>query len=260
MSFQFSVSDLTIYMALFVDTNINMEYFYEILKTFLWFVIPIIVLGIICLVVRFFFKIPDFIFRKVLHLIAAGMITFLIVIPIHWWVAEIVMGISILGIVVLLLIFENTEIYKKFFVGKSKHEVLISFLIFAAVVTSLIAFFWGFRGDAQKYCVLIALFSWALGDAAASLFGHLLGKHKVSGKFIEGTKSIEGSIACFIFAFLISFILLMTLIHCTWWLSLIEAALIGAFVSFAELFTKKGLDNLTCPLVAAIILFLFSLI
>ena len=142
MSFQFSVSDLTIYMALFVDTNTNMEYFYEILKTFLWFVIPIIVLGIICLVVRFFFKIPDFIFRKILHLIAAGMITFLVVIPIHWWVAEIVMGISILGIVVLLLIFENTEIYKKFFVGKSKHEVLISFLIFAAVVTSLIAFFW----------------------------------------------------------------------------------------------------------------------
>ena len=250
----------TIIMPLLTNTDANIEYFYEALKTFLWFAVPIIVLGTICLIVRIFAKIPDFIFRKVLHLIAAGMITILIVIPIHWWIAGIVMGISILGIVVLLLIFENTEIYKKFFVGKSKHEVLISFLIFAAVVTSLIAFFWGFRGDPQKYCVLIALFSWALGDAAASLFGHLLGKHKVSGKFIEGTKSIEGSIACFIFAFLISFILLMTLIHCTWWLSLIEAALIGAFVSFAELFTKKGLDNLTCPLVASIILFLFSLI
>ena len=247
-------------LPLLTNTNVEQDYFFEILRTFLWFVVPIIALGIICLLIRFLFKIPDFIFRKVLHLIAAGMITFLIVIPAHWWIAEIVMGISIVGIVVLLLIFQNTNIYQKFFVGKSKYEVLISFLIFAAVVTSLIAFFWGFRGDGHKYYVLIALFSWSLGDAAASLFGHLIGKHKVSGKFIEGNKSIEGSMACFVFAFLISFILLITLIQYTWWLSLIESLLIGIVVSLAELFTKKGLDNLTCPIAASVILFLFSLI
>ena len=250
----------TIVMPLLTNTNLNDDYLFEAIKTFLWFVVPIIVIGTICLLIRIFIKIPDFIFRKVLHLITAGMITILIVIPIHWWIAEIVFGICIIGLVVLLLIFERTSIYQKFFVEKSKHEVLISFLIFALVVTSLIAFFWGFRRDGNKYLVIIAISSWALGDAAAAILGRLIGKHKVSGKMIEGIKSVEGSIACFIFAFIISFVLLMTLMHYVWWLSLLEALSIGIVITFAELFTKKGLDNLTCPIAASIVLFLFSLI
>lgn len=251
---------LTATLVFLTNTNGEENYLYEALKTFLWFVIPIIVLGTICLLIRVFIKIPDFIFRKILHLIAAGMITILIVMPTHWWIAEIVFGICIVGLVILLLIFERTSIYKKFFVEKNKHEVLVSFLFFAFVVASLIAFFWGFRGDINKCLVIIAISSWALGDAAAAILGRLIGKHKVSGKMIEGTKSIEGSVFCFAFAFSISFILLLALMHYVWWLSLLESLLIGILVSLAELFTKKGLDNLTCPIAASIILFLFSLI
>ena len=236
------------------------DYFCEALTTFLWFVIPIIVLGIICILLRVFTKIPDYIFRKILHLIAAGMITILVVIPTHWWVSEIVMGICILGLSILLIIFEHTSAYQKFFIEKYKHEVLFSYLIFSIVVTSLIAFFWGFRGDTNRFLVIVALLSWAFGDASASIVGHLLGKHPLSGKMIEGTKSVEGSIACFIFAFSVSLILLLTLIHYVWWLAILEALAIGVVVSFAELFTKRGLDNFTCPIGAAIILFLFSLI
>ena len=233
---------------------------YEIIKTFLWFVIPIIVLGIICILIRILFKIPDFIFRKILHLIAIGMMTVLVVVPTYWWVPEIILGICALGLIALLLAFEPTPLYKKFFIEKEKHEVLISFLVFFAVVAVIIAFFWGYRGEAYKYMAVIAILAWGLGDAAAAIAGHLIGKHKVSGKLIEGTKSIEGSVACFAFAFLISFVLLMTVIRYTWWLSLIESLVIGVFVSLAELFTKRGFDTLTCPLVASIILFLFSLI
>ena len=57
-----------------------------------------------------------------------------------------------------------------------------------------------------------------------------------------------------------SLILLLTLIHMVWWLAILEALLIGICVSLAELFTKKGMDTITCPIVSAIILFLFSLI
>ena len=236
------------------------SFVYEALITFLWFTIPVIVLGIICIAIRFLTKIPDFIFRKILHLIAMGMIPILVIVPTHWWIAEIVTGICILGLLTLLLIFERTELYKKFFVEKSKHEVLISFLLFFLVVVLLIALFWGYRGDAHRYLVIVAILSWGLGDAAAAIFGRLIGKHQVSGKMIEGTKSIEGSVACFLLAFLISLILIILLMHYVWWLALIESLLIGVAVSFVELFTKKGFDNLTCPLVAALILFLFSLL
>lgn len=242
------------------DLNTDNNYLFEILKTFLWFVIPIIVLGIICILIRVFTKVPDFIFRKILHLIAACMILVLLIVPIHWWVAEIIVGISAIGLTVLLLIFEPTPIYKKFFVEKSKHEVLISFLLFFFVVACLIALFWGYKGYNNRFYVIIAILAWGLGDAAAAIFGQAFGKHKVSGKMIEGIKSIEGSVMCFIFSFIISFILLITLMHIVWWLALLEALLIGVFVSLTELFTKKGLDTITCPLVAALILFLFALI
>ena len=237
-----------------------MEYFYEALLTFCWFVVPIIVLGIICIALRFLCKIPDFIFRKVLHLISALMIVELIVVPIHWWIAEIIIGISLIGLTILLLIFEHTEVYKKFFVEKSKHEVLISFWLFFLVVASLIAFFWGYLGNTNRYYVIIAILSWAFGDAIAAILGRLIGKHKVSGKFIEGEKSIEGSVACFLLAFIVPFILLIALFNYPWWLSLFDALAVGLAVSFMELFTKKGLDNLTCPLTASVVLFLFSLI
>ena len=245
---------------IFTDLNTDNNYLFEILVTFLWFVIPIIVLGIICILIRVFTKVPDFVFRKILHLIAACMIAILLIIPIHWWVAEIIVGISAIGLTVLLLIFEPTPIYKKFFVEKSKHEILISFLLFFLVVACLIALFWGYKGYNNRFYVIIAILAWGLGDAAAAICGRLFGKHKVSGKLIEGTKSIEGSVMCFVFSFTISLILLLTLMYLVWWLALIEALLIGLLVSFAELFTKKGLDNITCPFVAALILFLFSLI
>ena len=235
-------------------------YFFEGLRTFLWFVAPIMVLGTICIVIRIFIKIPDYIFRKVLHLIAIGMIPVLVIIPTHWWISEIILGISTLGITALLLAFEPTKIYQKFFIEKSRHEVLISFLIFFFVVACLVAFFWGYLGNSHKYYIIIAILVWGLGDAAAAICGHAFGKHKISGKLIEGIKSVEGSVACFILTFIISFILLLTMMHYVWWLSLIEALLIGVFTFLTELFTKKGLDNLTCPLAAGIILFLFSLI
>ena len=235
-------------------------YVHEFIKTALWFIVPIIVLAIILITIRIFVSIPDFIFRKMLHMVAISMIMVLIVVPSHWWIPEILMGVCALGIVAILLAFEPTEFYKKLFIEKGKHEVLISFLVFFVVVVSLIAFFWGYRGDNHKFYVGIAILSWGLGDASAAIFGHLIGKHKVSGKLIEGTKSIEGSVACFISAMIISLVLLLTLMHVVWWLAIIESLVIGIVVSLAELFTKKGLDTLTCPLCAGLVLFLFSLI
>ena len=237
----------------------GVTYLEEGVKTFLWFFIPVLVLTIILIPIRIFVKIPDFIYRKILHITAIGMTSVLVIIPTHWWISEIVLLICSLGIIFVLIIFETTKFYKELFIEKGNHEVLISITLFFLVIASLIAFFFGFRGDNNKYYVIIALAAWGLGDAFASIIGHLIGKHKVSGKFIEGVKSIEGTIAGFIFSFIISFILLIVLMHSIWWLAVLESLVIGIAVSLVELFTKKGLDNITCPIAAAIILFLFSL-
>ena len=235
-------------------------YFDEGIKTFIWFTGLTALLTIIFIPIRFFIKIPDYIFRKILHITAISMMSILIIIPTQWWISEIILGIITVGIITVLLIFESLKYYQDLFIEKGKHEILLSILMFFVLSAVLIAFFFGYRGNEHKYYVIIALLSWGLGDAAASVFGHLLGKHKVSGKFIEGIKSIEGSVACFLFAFVISLILLIVLMHYILWLALLESILIGVVVSLSELFTKKGMDNLTCPIAASIILFLFSLI
>ena len=235
-----------------------MEYFLEILKVGLWTVLPILLILFSLFFLKRFIDIPDYLSRKLLHLTASLMVIPVVIIPSTWWVAEISVACLLAGVVIILLIGEGYEFYQKFFVEKYKHEVIISFVIYFLVMASLIVFFWLYRES--KYFVIMAILAWSLGDAAASIFGHLCGRNTLSGKLIEGTKSIEGSVACLVFAFAVPFIMLLAVYQYVWWLALLSALSTALGVTIAELFTKKGLDNLSCPLIAALVLFLFSLI
>ena len=236
-----------------------MDIFLEILKTGLWTALPIFLILFSLFFLKRFVDIPDYISRKILHITASLMVIPVILIPSSWWVSEITVACLLVGVITILFIVERYEFYQKFFVEKYKHEVMISFVIYFFVLASLIAFYWLYRGEENKYFVIMAILAWSLGDGAASIFGHLAGRHELSGKLIEGRKSIEGSIACVVFAFAVPFIMLLTIYQYVWWLALLSALSTALGVAVAELFTKKGLDNLTCPLVAGIILFLSCL-
>ena len=235
-----------------------MEYFFEILKVGLWTTLPILLILFSLFFLKRFVNIPDYLSRKLLHLTASLMVIPVIIIPSTWWIAEISVACLLVGVIIILFIIERFAFYQEFFIEKYKHEVIISFVIYFLVMASLIAFFWLYRDS--KYFVIMAILAWSLGDAAASTFGHLCGRNTLSGKLIEGTKSVEGSVACFVFAFAVPFIMLLVVYQYVWWLALLSALSTALGVTLAELFTKKGLDNLTCPLMAGIILFLFSLI
>ena len=235
-----------------------MDIFLEILKTGLWIVLPILLILFSLFFLKRFVDIPDYLSRKILHVVASLVVIPVIIIPSSWWVSEIVVACLLVGVITILLTVERYAFYQKFFIEKYKHEVIISFVIYFLVMASLIAFFWLYRDN--KYFVIMAILAWSLGDAAASIFGHICGRHTLSGELIEGTKSVEGSIACLVFAFAVPFIMLFTVYQYVWWLALLSALSTALGVTLAELFTKKGLDNLTCPLMAGIILFLFSLI
>ena len=234
-----------------------MDIFLEILKTGLWITLPILLILFCLFFLKRFIDIPDYLSRKILHVVASLMVIPVIIIPSSWWVSEICVACLLIGVIAILFIAEKFEFYQKFFIEKYKHEVIISFIIYFLVMASLIAFFWLYRDS--KYYVIMAIIAWSLGDAAASIFGHLCGRHTLSGRLIEGDKSIEGSIACLVFAFAVPFIILFIVYHYVWWFALLAALATALGVTLAELFTKKGLDNLTCPLMAGIILFLFSL-
>ena len=106
---------------------------------------------------------------------------------------------------------------------------------------------------ASTYIGAIGILIMGYGDGLAAVIGKKYGKHPLAFG-----KSFEGSITMFIVSFLVTFTILVR------YGSLASAVLVGLGVAIAgtviELFTPKGLDNLTVPLGTAILAFILLLI
>ena len=81
--------------------------------------------------------------------------------------------------------------------------MLLVFGMFAAVVTLC----WGILGE--RMIAICAIYAWGFGDAFAAVIGKRFGKHKISGRHIEGKKSVEGSVSMFVVSFLSVLLLLL---------------------------------------------------
>jgi len=96
----------------------------------------------------------------------------------------------------------------------------------------------------QPYIGGLGILILGYGDGFAAVIGKKFGKHKL----LFG-KSVEGSLAMFVASFVVSMILLSIEGVSLW----IPIAFIIALISTAiELFTPKGLDNLSVPLLASL--------
>ncbi|NMB95501.1 MAG: phosphatidate cytidylyltransferase, partial [Clostridiaceae bacterium] len=101
------------------------------------------------------------------------------------------------------------------------------------------------------YLVIASVLAWGLGDAAAALVGKRFGRHFIVGKLIEGRKSLEGTLAMFAVSF-VSVIVVLIAYGAVKWYGYAPIAIITAAVcAVVELYTKNGMDTLTCPLAAA---------
>ena len=176
-----------------------------------------------------------------------------------WWIAVAVEVLFLLLVIVVLKIFENFSFYKKLFVEKGKHEVIFSFVGLFGLMTALIAIFWGIFGEEYLYIAVGAIMAWGPGDAVAAIVGKQKGKHKLQGKYIEGTKSLEGSIGMAITAFVCLLPVLLFMSALPWYVSVIFAFVIAPVASLTELFTKGGWDTVTVPAVVSLALCLSML-
>lgn len=106
---------------------------------------------------------------------------------------------------------------------------------------------------ASPYIGAIGILIMGYGDGLAAVIGKKYGKHPLAFG-----KSVEGSLTMFIVSFIVTFVILIR------YGSLASALLVGLGVAiaatFIELFTPKGLDNLTVPLGTAMLAFVLLLI
>ncbi|MBM7452966.1 phytol kinase [Acholeplasma morum] len=125
------------------------------------------------------------------------------------------------------------------------------------VILVLIGF--GLKSDLARFDIPILVLVGAVGiltlgygDGLAAVIGKKYGKYK-----IVNDKSILGSLSMLVVTFVV--VTFISLIHLNLPMSLLVGLTIAVIATAVELFTPKGLDNLTVPLVSSLMYYLLLL-
>ena len=114
-------------------------------------------------------------------------------------------------------------------------------LFYAISMGILAACFWQ---DTPQYAV-IGILTMAWGDGMAAIVGQRFGKHKY--RVWDINKSWEGSLAMAVAAFVVAIAILYSTQGNSWQIWTISLV-VACISTFAEAFSKVGVDNLTVPL------------
>ncbi len=210
------------------------------------------VLAALAVIMKQFVQVPKEVFRKMLHMILLGSVLAWTYGFETWWIAVGALFVFLLVVFPILHLAEKVPGYSELLVERKQGEIKRSLIAVCVMLASLITACWGLFG--QRYLVLAAVAAWGLGDAAAALVGKRFGKHYIEGKLVEGRKSREGTLAMFVVSFISVLIVLLAQGSLKWHGYILIALVTAAVTSFVELYTKGGMDTLTCPLAAASVL------
>ena len=224
----------------------------EFLDGTLIFLIYLLPQAVIMFLIRKFTKIPDELFRKLLHFVLLGAYIPLLFGFETWWICLILVGILLVLLLPVLLFIGKIPGFSSFVNERKKGEFLPSMLLALSVMLGSIAVGWGIFDD--KFLVLASVYCWGIGDAFAALIGKRFGKNKITWKFVDNKKSVEGTLAMFITSTLSVFIVLLIRGGINPLYVLLISVLSAIASTFVELCSKKGIDTITCPFVSMMII------
>ena len=125
-------------------------------------------------------------------------------------------------------------------------------LVFYSISFTVLAVFF----PAKPFVIAAGILPLVYGDAAASLVGKKFGRHQFR---IFAVKSVEGSIAMFVFSFVsfaISLLYFSAFYSFSLFSSIITALALAAVTTIAEALSPRGIDNITVPFCGALLFFL----
>ena len=238
--------DILSQSPLFMDTL-------SCIGVFLAYILPSLA---ILIPIRFMTKVPSFVFRKMLHIVALVFSSLMILTSKSWQAAALAALIAAVLIYPLLKSLEKKKWYSTLLVQKSPGEVKRSMIMIFVVLIAAVTVLWGLFG--QQQLAAAAILMWGVGDAAAALFGIPFGKHKVKSRLTDGKKSWEGSAAMLAVSFLCGFSVLLwgqklAPSHALW-----AAGVAAALATLTELVTPSEYDTVTVPAVTAGVLLLIA--
>ena len=207
------------------------------------------------LLIRYMTKVPSYVFRKLLHVVAFTCFAIMTMTAESWQAAALTSVIMAVAIYPLLMLVENEKWYERFFVQKSPGEIKRSLLMLFFMFAAVIAVAWGAFGD--SHIAAASILMWGIGDASAALVGIPYGRHKIKTRY--ATKSWEGSLAMFAAAFLFGVIVLHFFGGFNTGRAAIAAFPAAAAGTVTELFSPSEWDTVTVPVVILIVLLLLMI-
>ena len=207
------------------------------------------------LLIRYMTKVPSYVFRKLLHVVAFTCFAIMTMTAESWQAAALTSVIMAVAIYPLLMLVENEKWYGRFFVQKSPGEIKRSLLMLFFMFAAVIAVAWGAFGD--SHIAAASILMWGIGDASAALVGIPYGRHKIKTRY--ATKSWEGSLAMFAAAFLFGVIVLHFFGGFNTGRAAIAAFPAAAAGTVTEIFSPSEWDTVTVPVVILIVLLLLMI-
>lgn len=198
--------------------------------------------------VRWLTKIPDELFRKILHFILLfSYIPFAFAFQ-TWWRSVLLTVIMEILIYPILQQAEHIPMFSSFVNerkgGEFKHSLLLAFSMLAVCNTV----YWGLLGD--KYLGIACMYAWGVGDAFAALVGKRFGKHKIKWKYADPRKSYEGSAAMFLTSAIAVACVLLSHNHLTLPAYILIPIVGAGTATVVEMVSKEGYDTVLCPAAA----------
>ena len=211
-----------------------------------------IILAATALLLRRFTKFPDEPFRKFLHCILLGSLLVWTLAFDTWWLSSLSVILFVVVVYPILVIAERWQGYSELVTERKHGELKQSLVLVFGMFVLVQMVCWGWLGD--KILVLASIYAWGFGDAAAALIGKRFGRHHLTGKHIEGRKSVEGTAAMFVVSFLCVAVTLTLRGGLTWPVCLVISLVTAAVSAAVELFSMNGRDTIYCPLAAMAVL------
>lgn len=219
------------------------------LKKFVLFIMPCV---IVLLIIRLFTKVPKFIFRKLLHLVAFTCVILMLLAEDDWYAASIASLLIAAVIYPILALAEKELWFAELFVEKRPGEIKRSLILLFTTFAVLTAIGWGLWG--RQMITAASILMWGVGDAAAALVGIPFGKHKVHAKHTDGKKSWEGTISMFLVSFVFGAAFLIFHAHMPATGVIISCVVGSAAGAATELFSPSEWDTVSVPAVILIAL------
>jgi phytol kinase len=221
------------------------------LIAFSLFIAYFVVAALLALLIKTHLKIPSEVFRKMLHIVITLSILPLLKLFSTWYMAVLAAFLLVLIIYPVLALVENTTFYKRLAPERAGGEFKRSLVIVQLSFAILITVFWGLLGIDYHSIAVVAVMAWGFGDAAAALVGKAFGRRQILHRWIEGAKTVEGTLAMFVVAGLSIYLTLLIYAGQSWQVSLAVSVLVAPVCSAVELLSSRGMDTLTVPLATA---------